>query len=267
MLKLYKKIKNSSNYNQVLAVQAMLYLTVVATLLTAFNGVYLIFGLVLGWLLFCVGISVCLHKMVSHRSFTPKNKLIKYFLLWAGVQTTLGSPIGFAAGHRQHHSDSDGETDPFKLTSSLWHNTKLWFYHFDLKHINPRSIRDLTLDSDIKLVHNNYWKIWMIYPTVLLLIDPVYFAYFFAVPAVYGFLGMSYVTVIAHSPAWKKAFRGTAEYNDLDLSWDSKFFSILFAGEGYHHAHHCDPGMYDYGTMNSKFDFSGKLISRLRSTN
>ena len=267
MLTLYRYFKSLSNYIQVLWMQAIIYATVVFGLIFAWDWQLFVLGLALGWLLFCVGISVCLHKMVSHKTFEPKNRLIKFVLLWAGVQSTLGSPIGFAAGHRQHHSDSDGLTDPFKLTNNMCHNIKLWFYHFNLENIRPRIIKDLTGDQDIKFFHNHYWKIWSIYPIILLLINPVYFVYFFAVPAVYGFLGMSYVTVIAHSLAWKKLFKGTNNYNDLDDSWDSCFFSIVFAGEGYHHTHHVEPGVYDYSITNRRFDFSGWLIRRLRSGN
>jgi stearoyl-CoA desaturase (delta-9 desaturase) len=264
MLTLYRYFKNMSNYIQVLWTQAIIYLIVTVGLIIAWDWQLLILGLILGWMLFSIGISICLHKMISHRSFEPKNRLIKFVLLWAGIQSTLGSPIGFAAGHRQHHSDSDGATDPFKLSHSAWHNIKLWFYHFDVTNIRPKMIKDLTLDSDVKLFHNHYWKIWAVYPIILLMINPVYFLYFFAVPVVYGFLGMSYVTVIAHSVAWKRLFNGTNAYNNLDDSWDSRFFSILFAGEGYHHTHHVSPGMYDYGKKNNNFDFSGWLIGLLK---
>ncbi|MFN3077002.1 MAG: fatty acid desaturase [Alphaproteobacteria bacterium] len=264
MFKLYSLIKNSSNYNQTLWMQSIVYLTVVLGLLSAFNLKLLLAGLILGWILFCVGVSICLHKYASHKTFEPKNRFIKLVLLWAATQTTLGSIIGFAAGHRQHHRDSDGPTDPFLLKESTWHNVKLWFYRFPTDQISPRLIKDLTVDADYKFFHKHYWKIWAVYPIILLIINPVYVVYFFAIPVVYCFLGMSYVTVIAHSLSWKKVFKGTAEFNDLDHSWDSKFFTILFAGEGYHHTHHVDPTQFDYSKTNSKFDLSGYLIRFLK---
>lgn len=260
MLTLYRLIKNSSNYSQVLFVQLLIYLTVISAVIYTFDLKLLLTGLVIGWLLFCVGVSAGLHKWISHRTFVPRNKFIKWLLLWAGVQSTLGSPIGFAAGHRQHHSDSDGSKDPFVLTDSTWNNIKLWFYHFDTSNISPRLIKDLTQDQDIKFVHTHYWKIWCIYPGLLLLINPVLFVYLFAVPAVWVFLGMSYVTVVAHATSWKGFFCGTSNYNDLDKSWDSGFFSVLFAGEGYHHAHHVNPGLSDYSLMNGRVDPSGLVI-------
>ena len=264
MLKLYSLITNSSNYNQPLWVQSIIYLTAIAGVILTFDLQLLLLGIILGWLLFCVGVSVTLHKYLSHRSFTPKNKAIKLILLWLATQTTLGSPIGFAAGHRQHHVDSDGDTDPFRLSENFVHNLGLWFYHFPLDNISPRLIKDLSRDPDIKFFHKHYWKIWSALPIVIGVINPLLLIYFVAVPIVYCFLGMSYVTVVAHSTTWKKVFKGTQKFNDLDSSWDSKFFTLMFSGEGYHHAHHVEPGQYDYSVINNKFDFSGYLIGRIK---
>jgi len=263
MFKLYSLIKNSSNYSQTLYIQTAMYITVLVGLITNFNFGLLLVGLILGWLLFCFGVSISLHKFISHRSFDARNRFVKLLLLWLGTQTTLGSPIGFAAGHRQHHLDSDGDTDPFKLENNMWHNIKLWFYRFPLNTISPRLVKDLSKDPDFKFFHKNYWKIWSILPITILIISPVYFVYFFAIPVVYCFVGMSYVTVVAHSKTWQRLFRGTNEFNDLDDSWDSNFFTYLFAGEGFHHAHHVDPTQYDYGKTNNRFDFSGTVIEKL----
>lgn len=264
MLKLYHYLKNLSNYQQTLFVQFLLYVTVLLGLTFAFDLQLLILGLITGWVLFCFGVSISLHKWASHRTFEPKNKFIKWTLLWAGVQSTLGSNIGFAAGHRQHHVDSDGPTDPFVLSSSICRNVKLWFYHFSTEHIGIRLVKDLASDADYKFFHKHYWKIWAVIPIILTVINPIYFVYFVAVPAVYVFLGMSYVTVVAHSLSWKRIFRGTSHYNDLDHSWDSKFFTILFAGEGYHHTHHVFPGKYNYSEISGRFDPSGWIIGFLR---
>jgi len=264
MRKLYYYLKSLSNYQQTLFVQFLLYVTTALGLLFVFDLKLFLLGLALGWLLFCFGVSISLHKWISHRTFTPKNRLIKLFLLWAATQSTLGSPIGFAAGHRQHHRDSDGPTDPFALSNSVWHNVKLWFYHFSTEHIGARLVKDLASDRDFKFFHKHYWRIWIVVPLVLTVINPLYFIYFVAVPAVYVFLGMSYVTVIAHSLSWKRMFKGTNPYNDLDDSWDSRFFTVLFAGEGYHHTHHVHPGQYNYKDINGRTDPSGWIIKYLR---
>lgn len=265
MYKLLSKLKNLSNYQQTLIIQAIIYASVALVLLLAFDWLMLLKGLLLGWIFFCFAISISLHKYSSHRSFEPRNRLIKLILLWVGTQATLGSSIGFAAGHRQHHISSDTPKDPFRLTESFMHNLKLWFYYFPISTISPRLIKDLSGDKDYKFFHSHYWKIWAVLPvSVLYFLGPINFAYFIALPIAYGLLGMSYVTVVAHSTSWRKWFNGTADFDTHDQSWDSKFFTVLFAGEGYHHTHHANPSEYSYSIPGKQFDFSGFVIKYIK---
>lgn len=247
------------NYNRVRIAQAMIYLLVIWGVVTHFSLGLMLLGFVLGYVLFTIGVSVSLHKYISHRALEPRNRLVKHFLLWMGTLTTLGTPIEFAAGHRTHHIHSDTEKDPFVIKQSLLHNLKLWFLWMDTSMINPRMIIDLMKDKDMKFYHNNYWKVWAVYPAVLLLIDPILVVYLFALPVVYCFLGMSWVTVLAHSQLAQRIYTGTKPHSTADKSWDSLFFSLLFAGEGYHETHHAYPGERNYGRKNGRFDLSGEI--------
>jgi len=247
------------NYNRVRIAQAMIYLLVIWGVVTHFSLGLMLLGFVLGYVLFTIGVSVSLHKYISHRALEPRNRLVKHFLLWMGTLTTLGTPIEFAAGNRTHHIHSDTEKDPFVIKQSLLHNLKLWFLWMDTSMINPRMIIDLMKDKDMKFYHNNYWKVWAVYPAVLLLIDPILVVYLFALPVVYCFLGMSWVTVLAHSQLAQKIYTGTKPHSTADKSWDSLFFSLLFAGEGYHETHHAYPGERNYGRKNGRFDLSGEI--------
>lgn len=251
------------NYNRVRIAQAMIYLLVIWGVITHFSLELFLLGFVLGYILFTIGVSVSLHKYISHRALEPRNRLVKHFLLWMGTLTTLGTPIEFAAGHRTHHIHSDTEKDPFVIKESLLHNLKLWFLWMDTSMINPRMIIDLMKDKDMKFYHNNYWKVWAVYPAVLFLIDPILVVYLFALPVVYCFLGMSWVTVLAHSQLAQRAILGSKPHSQEDKSWDSLLFSILFAGEGYHETHHAYPGERNYGRKNGRFDLSGEIADLL----
>jgi len=263
---LFNDLKNKlsiANYNRVRIAQATIYLLVITTLIINFNLGLLIVGLVLGYILFTLGVSVSLHKWISHRALDPRNRLVKHLLLLLGTMTTLGTPIEFAAGHRTHHKHSDTEQDPFALTNSWLHNIKLWFLWMETDKINPRVVIDLVKDREIKFYHNNYWKIWSVYPIILFMVDPALVVYLFAIPVVYCLLGMSWVTVIAHSKTLQRWFKGTKPHNENDLSWDSVLFTWLFAGEGYHETHHAYPGERNYGKRNKKFDLSGEIADLL----
>lgn len=251
MLTLYRSIKSLSTYHQVLIVQTFMHCIFLLGLIFAFDWSLLLYGFIVSWLLFCIGGSASLHRWCCHRSFEPKNRIVKWFLLWAGVQCTLGSVPGFAASHRQHHIHSDTDQDPFKLSTSFWHNFKLFWYHFPKMNISPRLFVDILKDKDMKFSHDHYWKIWAVYPILVLALGgPVAVVYFVAMPVTYMVLGMSWVTVIAHL--------GPYNQETKDRSWDSRLFTALFAGEGLHGSHHQHPGQCDFNY--SKFDPTGLFV-------
>ena len=243
-----------SNYNKIKLAQAISVLAAMLTLISAFNFTLLVLGLLVGWIFFCVGLSICLHKLASHRTFEPKNNITKYIVLWFGTVVTMGSTINFAAGHRQHHKHADTLEDPYCLQGSLWHKIKLFFYWFPTYKINPMIIKDLLRDKDHVWFNDNYWKILLPYPIILIIIDPVLFGYFYALPVTYVLLGMGYVTVIAHLRL------GHRPHDTNDNSWDSKLFAVLLAGEGYHNSHHASPGKNVLG----KYDYAGKLAEAIK---
>jgi stearoyl-CoA desaturase (delta-9 desaturase) len=243
-----------TNYEKIKSMQFVALASTIVTIIFAFDWLMLAIGIVLGWVFFCLGLSVSLHRYSSHKTFET-NKILKYILLWFGTVVTMGSSIDFAAGHRQHHRTSDTPQDPYCLTNNLWNNIKLFFYWFPTHKINPIIIKDLLRDRDHVWFNNNYWKILLPYPAILLLINPVWFGYFYALPVTYVLLGMGYVTVIAHLRL------GTRNYNTTDNSWDSRIFAILLAGEGYHNTHHAFPGKYSLGNL----DAGGSIIKLIKN--
>ena len=115
-----------TNYNKLKLAQATALFCTIITLLFAFNLSLLLLGLLTGWIMWGLGLTISLHRHSSHKSFTVTNKIIQYILLWCGTIITMGSAINFAAGHRQHHKFSDTDKDPYDLTGSLWHKIKLF---------------------------------------------------------------------------------------------------------------------------------------------
>jgi stearoyl-CoA desaturase (delta-9 desaturase) len=233
-------------------------ISVILTLIFHFDLTLFLLGLTVSWIFYCLGLAVSLHKYSSHRSFDAKNRLIKYVILWFGTQLAMGSTINFAAGHRQHHIKSDTPEDPYYLNHGLWHQIKLFFYWFPTHKINPLIIRDLLRDPDHQFFNNNYWRILLIYPILLLIIDPWYAVYFYALPVTYTVLGMGYVTVIAHKRL------GSSPFQTGDNSWNSQLFALLLAGEGLHNTHHAFPGRYNYESQPGDIDPSGRIIEYLK---
>jgi fatty-acid desaturase len=242
-----------SNYDKIKLAQAVAVISVLLTLIFAFDWQLFLIGILVSWIFYCIGLSVCLHKYASHRTFET-NRVIKYIILWFGSVVTMGSTINFAAGHRQHHRTSDTFDDPYCLTGTLWHKVKLFFYWFPTYKISPLIIKDLLRDKDHVWFNDNYWKVLLSYPIVLFLLDPLWAVYFWALPVTYVLLGMGYVTVIAHLRL------GWRPFDTKDNSWDNHTIAILLAGEGYHNTHHAYPGRSSLG----RFDAAGWVINKIK---
>lgn len=247
-----------SNDVKVKAVQAFVYITAIWTLVYAWDTTLFITSVALGWVLFGLGGSICLHKLSSHRSFVPKNRLIKWVILWCGTIGSLGSTICWAAGHREHHRHSDKKTDPHRPYGSLWHKVKMWFYYFPTWKISPMIVKDLLDDKDHQFFHRHYYTIIASYAVLLAIIDPRYVGYFYAIPVVYTLFGISWATVIAHIPQLGQFSWRT--YDTDDYTYNSNFWNVILMGEGYHNTHHACPWLWNNALRKGEWDASAWVI-------
>jgi len=236
-------LKLTSN-QKVKILQTVAYLTALGTLIFFWDLTLFLTALGLGWVFWLIGINAGLHKYSSHRAFEPKNKLYKLLILFISSLCSLGSNVAWACTHRKHHQYTDQEGDPHSPNldgGGFWRSLKLWFYYFPTYHINPRTVKDLTVDKEHKWFHNNYYKVIIAYVLILALINPVLVGYLWALPAVYVFTGISYITVLAHNTKLGKLI-GRRRYKTSELTFDSKLMSLLLPGEGNHNTHHALPG-------------------------
>ena len=130
ILYLLFETKIFTNDSKVKIAQAIAYIGSAITLLFFFTWKLFLVAVLCGWLLFGIGVSICLHKWASHRTFAPKNIFWKTIILFFGSLCTLGSTISWAAGHREHHRFTDKTGDPHRPAGSLWHKIKVYFYTF-----------------------------------------------------------------------------------------------------------------------------------------
>lgn len=250
-----------TNDQQVKLLQAAIYATAFVGLIFFWDLTLFLYSLLTGWCLYALGGSLGLHKLASHRTFEPKNKFAKHLILFAATINSLGSTISWAANHRKHHRHTDKEGDPHCPTGNLWTKIKLWFYYFPVYHINPRIIKDLTIDKEHKWYHSNYFKVIFAYIIVLSLINPVYVIYFYAIPAIYCFWGMSWATVPAHSK--RLAPWCYRNYDTDERSHNSHLVNLLVPGEGYHNNHHANPWLWNNAVQPWEFDITAPLIRLL----
>jgi stearoyl-CoA desaturase (delta-9 desaturase) len=118
----------------------------------------LIVCLFLMWLTGNIGITLCYHRLLTHRSFrTPK--WFEYVLTLIGCTAWQGGPAQWVGVHRIHHAHSDEEGDPH---SPVRHGFG-WAHMFWCMHKEPEgrrgvdAARDLLRDPVIRTIHNFFW--------------------------------------------------------------------------------------------------------------
>lgn len=237
-------VKISSD-TKVKMLQATVWATVAVTLIGFWDTKYFLIGLVLGWFMWLFGVT-SLHKYSSHKMFTPKNKAAEIFLHITGTLAALGSNISWAATHRKHHQHSDQPDDPHSIHNNgggFWNGFKIYWYYFPTYHINPRTVKDLTVDPMHKWFHKHYYTVNAVAVAIIYLLGGwKAVGYFWALPVFYVHTGISYITVTAHCIWIRKYLGGYRNFEITDHTYNWLPASLLFPGEGNHNNHHALPG-------------------------
>ena len=238
--------------------QAFVYAGFIYTLIYQFNlGMFLVSFLIIGWFMTLVGITCGLHKYSSHGSFKTKNDVIKIIMLTVATIMSLGITIAWSSTHRKHHTTSDQPDDPHSPNlegGGVWRSIRLWFYYFPTYHVNPRIVKDLSIEPMHKFFHKYYFTIVLSYVTLLALIDIKLLCYLYFVPVVYGFCATSYITVLAHN-TWLAKF-GYRNFNTTDLTFNSRVAAIFAVGDGNHNNHHACAGAATNKFTTHDWDFA-----------
>ncbi len=135
-----------------------------------------------------------LHMYLAHIKY--KDCIKSYLYTLGALVTGLGSPLNFAATHRQHHAFHDTDKDPHSPEHIGWYN--VWFMNYNSQYISPRLVRDY-LSSNFQKFMNRYWmRITIAMLVVLFLIDPRLICFVVSPFSVYTFHGSSAINVFGH---------------------------------------------------------------------
>lgn len=78
-----------------------------------------------------MGITLCYHRLLTHRSFQIP-KWLEYFFTWWGTVALQGGPIKWVATHWVHHKYSDRPGDPHSpVLRGFWWAHMLWLFVYD----------------------------------------------------------------------------------------------------------------------------------------
>ena len=191
--------------------------------------------LALYWVTGQLGICLCFHRLLTHRSFkTPK--WVEYFLTVLGCLSAQRSPIYWVARHRLHHAKSDTEEDPHTPKQGFLWAHMIWpmadHRVEDENEFYSKHAPDLANDAGHRWIQKTH-EIWpVLLAGILFLVGGLPFlvwGVFVRTTAVY------HTTWLVNSATHTWGYRS---YDTKDDSRNNWWVALLTFGEGWHNNHH-----------------------------
>jgi len=190
---------------------------------------------VLQFLTGLLGITLCYHRLLAHRSFQVP-KWLEYTLTVCGALALQGGPIKWVATHRVHHAFSDRPQDPHSPNRGFWWAHMLWLFAYDEILDHPTKSRRYAPELARDPVHRFIEKTSTLHTVLLgiLLLAAgglpwLVWGLFFRTAFVY------HATWLVNSAAhlW-----GYQSYDTNEGSRNNWWVALMSYGEGWHNNHH-----------------------------
>ena len=189
----------------------------------------------LQWITGLLGITLCFHRLLAHRSFQVP-KWLEYLLTLCGTLALQGGPIKWVATHRVHHAFSDSPQDPHSPTRGFWWAHILWLFAYDEVLDHP----------------NKYWRYApeLAHDPVHQFLDRTHALHTFILGGLlYAWGGLPFVvwgifvrTAFVYHCTWlvnsAAHLWGYQTYNTNEGSTNNWWVAVLSYGEGWHNNHH-----------------------------
>jgi stearoyl-CoA desaturase (delta-9 desaturase) len=219
-----QKIRYLQLANHVLALAGIIF--VACTNMWYLLGISLAIGFI-----FCViGINIAFHRYLTHQSFET-HPLIEKVLLVVGCLCLIGSPLGWAVSHINHHAYADNDGDPYSP-----HRIKFWDFlmtRFEPVKHQRLGVKRLLQNKTVVLLHDNYFTVIIVYCALLACIDPLLIIFAWVIPSLIALYLLLANNIVCH-------MYGYRNFETNDKSVNSIIMSILTFGEGWHNNHHAD---------------------------
>jgi stearoyl-CoA desaturase (delta-9 desaturase) len=211
-----------------------------------------------------LGITLCYHRTLTHRSLRLV-KPLEYFLAICGTLALQGDPIRWVAVHRKHHAHADTEGDPHSIHLGFKWAHMDWIYEPNAALPSDEEVRRYAPD----LYADKFYQVmeWMSLPLQVLLAI-VLFAIGglpFVVWAIFVRLVFSYhSTWLVNSAAHMLGYR---TYRTSDRSTNCWWVALISFGEGWHNNHHAFPFSARHGLRWFEIDMTWwcvRLLAFLR---
>jgi fatty-acid desaturase len=221
---------------------------------TALIGLY-VFG--------SLGISLCFHRLLTHRSLACPKWLEHTFAI-LGLCCVQDTPARWVGIHRRHHEHADEQPDPHRpLAGFLWaHAGWMLYRNRELTRLAliSRYAKDVIRDPFYARLEQNFFWVrvilisWLCFFVAGLLLGMLFHETWLAViQSGFSMLiwGVFVRTVVVWHLTWAVNSAGHLwgyrNYDTDDFSRNSILVGLLSNGEGWHNNHHADPRSARFG--------------------
>ena len=226
------------DWNAIIAIGLLHVGCFLAPLTFSWSGLFV--ALFLVWATACLGITLCYHRLLTHRSFESP-KWVEYFLTVLGCLNWQGGPARWVGTHRLHHRDSDQPCDPHSPRHGLIWSHMLWMLFQDSDDFRPLdAAKDLLRDPVIAWLDNYFYLPQ--FALAGLLYGVGYLIGGHAIALSWVVWGICLRTVFVYHGTWfvnsASHFCGYRNFETTDDSRNNWWVAALSFGEGWHNNHH-----------------------------
>jgi fatty-acid desaturase len=219
----------------------------------------------------CLGITLCYHRLLSHKSFKT-HRWVKYFLMLCGTLSMEGDPTWWVCTHRLHHKESDQPGDPHSPSVGFAWAHVLWLIFDDKRLTNPKIMNqyapELASDPWAKFLAKNFLSVNLVF-IGLLTVAGYYFGGSRLAWSMFAWAGALRVVWVWHITWFVNSVThiyGYRNYETKDTSKNIWWVALLTFGEGWHNNHHANPSAAKSGHKWWEFDLTYCVIKLLKWT-
>ncbi|MGA2759320.1 MAG: fatty acid desaturase [Candidatus Cybelea sp.] len=185
-----------------------------------------------------LGISLCFHRILTHRSLRLL-KPIEYLFAIFGTLALQADPIRWVSVHRKHHAHADHEGDPHSIADGFKWAHMDWIYRHNIALPSVEEMRHFAPD----LYSEPFYRVlqYLNIPLQLALGLGLFAlgGWSWVIWGIFVRLALSYHTTwLVNSAAHMLGYRS---YQTPDQSTNCWWVALISWGEGWHNNHHAFP--------------------------
>jgi len=220
-------------WDSVLAFALMHVIAVIAFFHFSWKGFWAF--LIMQWLTGGIGICLCYHRLLTHRSCQVP-KPLEYAMTFLGCLAWQNGPIKWVAIHRMHHARSDAPGDPHSPTRGFWWAHMGWLFVYSDELDRFERYRDFAPDLAKDPVHRFMNAIFGYFQIPVAVLFYLWGGWSCVLWGVFlRIVFMWHATWLVNSAAHTWGYQTWALGDRSTNNW---WVALVTYGEGWHNNHH-----------------------------